>query len=49
VKSISRLKQTAGFFSARTWTQQKISWKLLHVEVSKAFLGRADALKKKRC
>jgi len=32
VKSTSRLKQTAGFFSARTWTQHKISWKLLHVE-----------------
>jgi len=27
----SRLKQTAGFFP-RTYTQHKISWKLLHVE-----------------
>jgi len=41
-------KANSRLFSARTWTQHKICWILLHVEVSKVFLGRADA-QKKRC
>jgi len=41
-------KANSGLFSARTWTQHKISWRLLHVESCKGFLGRADA-QKKRC